>query len=385
MKKISVCSIVKNEEKNIEKMLESVSKYDFEIVVVDTGSTDRTKEIARKYTDKVFDFEWCDDFSAAKNYAMSLAENNWILFLDADEWIERFNEDEVDYFMKHYPDAVGSVYMDNLTGTPDNPGPVSRIHIERLFNRKRFHYVSPIHEMIAPKFGKDMENLLVDIILGHSGYCMDEETRKRKSRRNLDMLFKEYEKRPDDPYLCFQIGKGYQMVSDHENAFKYFEKGLSYHPDEELDYVRAMTECYEEEKEFVGKPVMVDKDALYGKVNEYIANKDAYGLHGFLLSINDIVVSDYNLAVIYYLSETYVLEKKNGVSNGIFDLGLDVTGLVELNEQLKRLVRRLEWWEDSSRDELLEFMVSTGISAHMLARSINANCIDTEKVWGKIR
>ena len=67
--KISVCSIVRNEEKNIAKMLSSVQKYGFEIIVVDTGSTDRTKEIAAKYTDRIYDFEWVDDFSAARNYA----------------------------------------------------------------------------------------------------------------------------------------------------------------------------------------------------------------------------------------------------------------------------------------------------------------------------
>ena len=80
MTKISVCSIVKNESKNIGKMLDSVSKFGFEIIVVDTGSTDDTKSIALKYTDKVYDFEWCDDFSAAKNYAASLASNKWSLF-----------------------------------------------------------------------------------------------------------------------------------------------------------------------------------------------------------------------------------------------------------------------------------------------------------------
>lgn len=243
MTNISVCSIVKNESKNIEKMLSSVKKYGFEIIVVDTGSTDNTKELALKYTNRVYDFEWCDDFSAAKNYASSMASNNWILFLDADEWIDSIDLEETDYFIKKYPNAVGSVWMDNLTGTPENPGPVSRIHIERLYDRRRFHYVSPIHEMIAPKFGNEMDNLIVNITLGHSGYQMDDETRKRKFERNLSMLMKEYASDSDNPYLCYQIGKAYQMVYDHRNAYEYFAKGMSYNPDEELDYVCAMKNC----------------------------------------------------------------------------------------------------------------------------------------------
>lgn len=253
MTKISVCSIVKNESKNIGKMLDSVSKFGFEIIVVDTGSSDDTKSIALKYTDKVYDFEWCDDFSAAKNYAASLASNNWILFLDADEWIEVFNKDDVDYFIKKYPNAVGSVWMDNLTGSPEKPGPISRIHIERLYDKRHFQYVSPIHEMLAPKYGKDMENYIVNITLGHSGYQMDDETRKRKSERNLSMLMKEYANDSDNPYLCYQIGKAYQMVYDHKNAYEYFAKGMSYEPDEELDYVDAMKRCMKEEFAALGK------------------------------------------------------------------------------------------------------------------------------------
>ncbi|MCR4787983.1 MAG: glycosyltransferase [Lachnospiraceae bacterium] len=247
MSRISVCSIVKNEEKNIEKMLESVKKYGFEIVVVDTGSTDRTKEIAAKYTDKVFDFEWCDDFAKAKNFAASKAGNDWILFMDADEWIEFIDLEEMEYFIRKYQNAVGSVFMDNITGTPDNPGPPSRIHIERLYDRRKFHYIKPIHEMLAPKYGKLMDNLQLQTVLGHSGYCMDDETRIRKSKRNLELLFRELEEDPENPYLFFQIGKGYQMVNDHENSVKYFEKGLSYHPDEELDYVHHMHIAYEDE------------------------------------------------------------------------------------------------------------------------------------------
>ena len=85
---ISVCIIAKNEEKYIEECLRHLKPYGFEIVVTDTGSTDRTKEIARKYADKVLDFEWIDDFSAARNFCMEHASNNWILAIDCDEYME---------------------------------------------------------------------------------------------------------------------------------------------------------------------------------------------------------------------------------------------------------------------------------------------------------
>lgn len=81
--KLSVALIVKNEESCLDRCLNSVKDFD-EIVVVDTGSTDKTKDIAKKYTDKVYDFKWCDDFSKARNFAADKCSGDWILSIDAD-------------------------------------------------------------------------------------------------------------------------------------------------------------------------------------------------------------------------------------------------------------------------------------------------------------
>ena len=85
--KISVCIIVKNEEKVIKRCLECVEKFADEIVVVDTGSTDKTKEIARGFTDKIYDFVWCCDFSKARNFSFSKATCDYVMWLDADDII----------------------------------------------------------------------------------------------------------------------------------------------------------------------------------------------------------------------------------------------------------------------------------------------------------
>lgn len=84
---LSLCTITKDEEENMESFLGHISEFADEIIIVDTGSTDRTKEVAKKYTDKVYDFQWCDDFSAARNFSLSKATKDWILVLDADERI----------------------------------------------------------------------------------------------------------------------------------------------------------------------------------------------------------------------------------------------------------------------------------------------------------
>ena len=88
---ISLCMIVKNEEKNLERCLKSYAPLMDEIIVVDTGSTDKTKEIAAEYTPYVYDFEWVHDFAAARNFAFSKATGDYIYSADADEVLEEID------------------------------------------------------------------------------------------------------------------------------------------------------------------------------------------------------------------------------------------------------------------------------------------------------
>ena len=106
---ISICIITKNEEKNIERCLRSFQKYDFELIVVDTGSTDQTKTVAYKYTPYVYDFEWCDDFAAAKNYAISKATQEYVMVIDSDEYLEDIDIQTLNRLVRENPDKVGRI------------------------------------------------------------------------------------------------------------------------------------------------------------------------------------------------------------------------------------------------------------------------------------
>lgn len=88
---ITLCMIVKNEQSILERCLISYAGTYDELIIVDTGSTDSTKDIAHKYTDKVYDYKWCDDFAAARNYAFSLASCDYIFSADADEILDERN------------------------------------------------------------------------------------------------------------------------------------------------------------------------------------------------------------------------------------------------------------------------------------------------------
>ena len=161
---ISVCIITKNEQENIQRCLKSLMQYEMEIIVVDTGSTDNTKDIVQRYTDKVFDFEWCDDFAAAKNFAISKATADYIMVLDSDESIESINEDELKWLISKYPDKVGRIYRRNTFQKTDSQKE-NREWINRLFNKKSYHYEGRIHEQIVRYDGKQYDTFQAPVTI----------------------------------------------------------------------------------------------------------------------------------------------------------------------------------------------------------------------------
>ena len=244
MHPISVCIIAKNEESRIEQCLSSVKPCGFEIVVVDTGSTDRTKEIAARYADKVLDFAWCDDFSAARNFSLREASNNWIFMIDCDETIKEIDVEELNYFRKHLSDSVGSVSRENLV-TENGVLTLNNIdYTERFFNKKLYHYTGIIHEQLTPIRGTEIPNLLLQTTLLHTGYDMTPEERAVKYRRNFTLLEKQAEMDPQNPYLYYQLGKTCEILEDFSRACAYYDKGLEFDVDPELAYVQAMVVSY---------------------------------------------------------------------------------------------------------------------------------------------
>ena len=144
---ISICIIVRDEEIVIDRCLRCVSKFADEIIIVDTGSSDRTKEIARHYTSKIYDFEWCYDFSMARNYAFSLAKCEYVMWLDADDYIDDKNIQRILDLKK---ELNADVYMAKYTmGFNDNGKSTFCFYRERILRRERqFQFKGFIHEAI---------------------------------------------------------------------------------------------------------------------------------------------------------------------------------------------------------------------------------------------
>lgn len=238
---ISLCMIVKNEESFIEKCLQSVAGYVDDIVVADTGSTDRTKEIAQKYNARVFDFEWVNDFSAARNFSASHAKHDWIFVLDADEVVISFDKSQVEDFIEGSSD-IGSI----LRYEQDAGDIIFSERITRLYDRRFFYYTGSIHEQITPvRKGTPYNIIPISVKADHYGYSPQIMEAKSKLERNRSMLEKELIQDPDNPYLLYQMGKAYFAMGERENdAVVYFEKALAQKPGVIYLYVYNLVECY---------------------------------------------------------------------------------------------------------------------------------------------
>lgn len=254
---LSVCIIAKNEEAHIEECLRRLAPYGFEIVLTDTGSTDRTLAIASRYTDRIYHFDWCDDFSAAKNFCMEKASHNWILSLDCDEYIEEIDIDALGKCMEQHPNATGRILIRSRF-TQNGQTTFEQMRVSRLADRRRFYFLGAIHEQltyrpegtvadasatIATQTGvKKVYDAPVTIL--HVGYDGSENEMQEKCRRNIALLEAELAKDGPDPYLYYQLGQGCRRLKDYDKAYDYFDAGLSMEVDPTLDYVKTMVESY---------------------------------------------------------------------------------------------------------------------------------------------
>lgn len=278
---VSVCIIAKNEEKHIEECCRRLQPYDPEIVLVDTGSTDRTVELAQKYTDRIYRFDWCNDFSAAKNYAMQKASHDWILSLDCDEYVESLDMESLLKCMAQYPDCAGRILIRNRF-TENGQTSYEQVRVSRFVNRQYYRFEGIVHEQLVPRAGftpgspplsDELHNRQSDasaeVLPGHAatqdnagicapvkrvynapvkvlhvGYDGSETEMNEKCKRNILLLEKELQESGADPYLYYQLGQSYRKLHDYEKACHYFDLGLAMDVDPALDYVQTMVESY---------------------------------------------------------------------------------------------------------------------------------------------
>jgi glycosyltransferase involved in cell wall biosynthesis len=222
MATISLCMIVKNEEEVLENCLKSIQEICDEIVIVDTGSTDRTREIARQYTDKVLDFEWIDDFSAARNFAFSNASMDYILWLDADDILLRDDQQKFKKLKASLNPDVDAVSMKYVILRDEYGNPTFHYRRNRLVKRnKNFKWIGPVHEYLEVS-GNILSS---DISIEHKKD--EKQSTGQSSDRNLRIYEKRIKRGEDfSPRDLYYYANELRDHRQYEKAIVYYNEFL---------------------------------------------------------------------------------------------------------------------------------------------------------------
>lgn len=225
MPKLTLSMIVKNEEKYLSGCLESVKDVADEIIIVDTGSTDKTIEIAEEFDAKVFHFSWINDFSAARNFALSKSIGEWILYLDADERLSEISKSEL-LKVTASANKLGVRCLVNSIDSHRNNSQMMKY--TRLFkNDSNIKFSGKAHEQIESSLAQSSYEIIdsnIEII--HLGYDVPEDELKNKARRNLELLLSDYSKQ-ETSYLAYQIANSYSILEDVERSNLFYSKALT--------------------------------------------------------------------------------------------------------------------------------------------------------------
>lgn len=243
MSTLAIVMIVKNEEESLSRCLKQAAGLADKIYITDTGSTDRTREIAAAYGAVVTEYIWDQDFAAARNFALSQSDCDWNLVLDADEYLLKGSRKELESFLKK-KDRIGAIerkdyYMEELPGGRQEIA-YAHSYTSRLLP-KGVGYKGRIHEQVDTK----LPIYPLPLLFEHDGYL-----RPGKAERNLSILFEELREAPEDSYLLYQTAETLRGLKQYEEACRYYgrfykltpEKGAGYRANGIINYLYALIE-----------------------------------------------------------------------------------------------------------------------------------------------
>jgi tetratricopeptide (TPR) repeat protein len=211
---ISACMIVKDEEKFLPGCLDSIKDLVDEIVIVDTGSTDRTMEIAREYGAKIYEHPWQNDFSLHRNQSIDYATGDWILIVDADEELDPTEHDTIKMAVKRKDiNSISFVVYNKI-----QLGRVGFLNSHRMFrNRKNFRYHGIVHNQLEI-IGK---SLMTQLRVIHHGYGLSDEQMEKKGRRTEALLLQQLKENPALIFPHFNLAQIYRGLSDPEKSLEH--------------------------------------------------------------------------------------------------------------------------------------------------------------------
>ncbi len=225
MQSISLCMITKNEEKNIKRCLDSVKDIVDEIIIVDTGSTDNTINIAKSYTDKIYSHTWNFDFSEARNKSLEKATKDWILVLDADEYITKSESIKL---KKLITSSNYEAIFFKLQNIVDNKIIGDAVVLRAFKNNPLYKFKNKIHEQIIFSIEENNKQNMIfpsDIKILHFGYDPSLCDLTQKTKRNIDIL-ENYNDQDKDGYFYYSLGNEYSRIKDIPKSLQMYQTSL---------------------------------------------------------------------------------------------------------------------------------------------------------------
>ncbi len=226
---ISLCMIVRNEERVIAECLRSARGAFSQMIVVDTGSSDRTPELARELGADVREHAWEDSFSAARNHSLSYAKGKWVFWMDADDTLPLATCEALQKAAIEAPDDITG-FIVPVQFVEEGPGAGTRVdHLKLFRNLPGLRFEGRIHEQILPSLRERPGRIArLDAVVLHSGYDTSAEGQAKKRERDEKLLKLDLEERPDHPFVLFNLGMTAHYTGRHEEAVSRLRESIEH-------------------------------------------------------------------------------------------------------------------------------------------------------------
>ncbi|MFT5876091.1 MAG: glycosyltransferase involved in cell wall biosynthesis [Clostridium sp.] len=231
---VSLCMIVKNEETYLPKCLNSIKNIVDEIIIVDTGSTDKTVEIAESFGAKVYYFPWNNSFSEARNESLKYATKDWILIMDGDDELYPKDQENFTDLLNRQLDENAIYFFETLNyygNTIDDNSITINLNPRLYKNNEGTHYEGEVHNQLI--YSENKYNAIYNLIkIHHFGYMKKSIDSKGKRTRNITLLNEQIKKDPNNYFAHFNLGTEYSALNDYDSALKHFYKSYEkFEPD----------------------------------------------------------------------------------------------------------------------------------------------------------
>jgi tetratricopeptide (TPR) repeat protein len=223
---LTLAMIVKDEEEHLDRCLEAVAGYADQIVVVDTGSTDRTVEIAREHGAEILHHEWTGDFAQARNVSFDAARCDWVMYLDADEVLVEGEGPKLRELLGRVWREAFFLVETNYTGALEDGTAVTHNAMRIFRNRPEYRFEGRMHEQIAQHLPSYLPERieLSPVRIDHFGYLGVVRDTKDKGRRNIELLERQEAEQGESPFLHYNLGSEYAAAGDRAGALERFRK-----------------------------------------------------------------------------------------------------------------------------------------------------------------